>query len=74
METNMSPGTKVKMSEELKQGLIEMDCKDHVDEFGDCIGIVEDKVWEYDDIINVRWQPSGLRYMYNPKTLIIWEK
>ena len=31
----MIPGTKVKMSEELKQGLIEMDCKDHVDEFGD---------------------------------------
>jgi hypothetical protein len=68
----MKPGTKVKMSEELKHGLIEMKCKAHVDEFGDCIGIVEDKAWIDDDAVNVRWQPSGLRYMYSPETLVIW--
>jgi len=38
----MKTGDKVIMSESLKKGLIEMYCKDHVDEFGDCDGIVED--------------------------------
>lgn len=66
----MKTGDKVKMSENLKNNLIEMDCKDHVDEFGDCEGIVEDKVWEDENDVNVRWKPSGLRYAYDPDTLI----
>jgi len=33
----MKKGDTVRMSEILKKGLIEMDCKDHVDEFGDKI-------------------------------------
>lgn len=66
----MKTGDSVKMSDTLKLNLIDMDCKDHVDEFGDCIGVVEDKVWIDDNAINVRWQPSGLKYMYDPETLI----
>jgi hypothetical protein len=66
----MKIGTKVKMSEELKQMFINNDCKDHVDEFGDCIGFVEDKMFEDGDEVNVRWQPSGLRYGNDPQHLI----
>lgn len=66
----MKTGDSVKMSNSLKQSLIEMGGKDHVNEFGDCIGVVEDKVWIDGNAINVRWQPSGLRYMYDPETLI----
>jgi hypothetical protein len=67
----MKKGTKVKMSEELKQSFINNDCQDHVDEFGDCIGLVEDKIDQYSNDVNVRWQPSGLRYGYDPEYLII---
>ena len=67
---NMKTGDKVKMSDNLKQNLIESGCKDHVDEFGECVGIIEDRVWEDENDFNVRWQPSGLRYMYDIDTLI----
>jgi hypothetical protein len=44
------------------------DCSgDHVDEFGDCVGVVEDLVdfgCELGPEVNVRWEPSGLRYGY----------
>lgn len=46
--------------------------KDHIAEFGDCIGIVEDLVqWSTETVgpeVNVRWQPSNLRYCYDPET------
>ena len=73
-------GEKVKMSEIFKEKLIKNGSKEHVDEFGDCIGIVEDYVNYNNDGIkdinkigpefNVRWQPSKLRYGYLPKNLI----
>lgn len=73
-------GDKVKMSEDLKNALIENDCKEHVDEFGNCIGIVEDLVNYNNDgendpnkigsEFNVRWMPSKLRYGYSPDDLI----
>lgn len=73
-------GDKVKMSDNLKKGLVESGCKDHVDEFGDCIGIVEDYVNYNNDgendpnkigpEFNIRWQPSKLRYGYLPEELI----
>lgn len=46
----------------------------HVDEFGDCVGIVEDPMFaEYPDLeVNVRWLPSRLRYAYLPSDLVIW--
>jgi len=62
---------KVRMSEELKKNLIANDCEDHVKEFGDCDGIIIGKVFEdNDDIVDVRWQPSGLKYMYDIHHLI----
>lgn len=74
-------GDKVKMSESYKKSLIDNDCKEHVDEFGDCEGYVEDFVNynkegenDLDKIgpeVNVRWQPSGLRYGYDPNTDLV---
>jgi hypothetical protein len=68
------------MSDDLKQSLIQNDCKEHVDEFGNCIGIVEDLVnynngGENDSSkigpeVNVRWMPSKLRYGYAPIDLV----
>ena len=61
------------MTESFKRGLIANDCKDHVDEFGKCIGIVEDLVYPdgEGDERNVRWLPSKLRYGYSPEELEI---
>lgn len=45
----------------------------HVNEFGDCVGVVVDPVWpgRPDLEWNVRWQPSNLRYCYLEKDLIL---
>lgn len=62
----MEIGAKVCMSESCKQQLIVNDSDEHVAEFGHCIGIVESLVEWVDSIgpeVNVRWQPSNLRYM-----------
>lgn len=57
------------MKDTLKQQLIANGCAEHVDEFGGCVGIVDGKPdpdWEE---VDVRWQPSGLRYAYHPDDL-----
>lgn len=73
----MKPGTKVRMTEAHKQALIANGCADHVEEFGDCIGLVEDPMGEEYGLdwpeFNVRWQPSKLRYGYLPDDLEIIE-
>ena len=42
--------------------------REHIEEFGDCVGVVE-RATEYnnepcDDFVDVRWEPSNLRYAY----------
>jgi len=69
---------KVKMSDELKKQLSHPDSIDHLKEFGDCEGIVLgpceyniDGIITYDDeFVDVRWEPSGLRYGYNKNLLV----
>lgn len=73
-------GDKVKMSDAFKKALLENGGKEHIDEFGDCIGVVEDLMDYNNDNekdpnkigpeFNVRWQPSKLRYGYLPDELI----
>lgn len=70
----LPPGTMVRMSDELKQGFINNDCKDHVDEFGDCVGFVEDRMFDDGDEVNVRWKPSNLRYGYPSDMLVVINK
>lgn len=62
-------GDRVKMSEELKKGMIANGSGDHIKEFGDCEGYVEenkDGVCDFE----VRWEPSRLRYGYDAKDLV----
>jgi len=73
-------GDKVKMCDSLKDSLIKNGCKEHIEEFGNCIGIVEGYVNYNNDgendqnkigpEFNVRWNPSKLRYGYLPEDLI----
>lgn len=42
----------------------------HVEEFGDCVGIVEDLLQPNCPEVNVRWLPSKLRYAYDPINLV----
>ena len=63
MEQEIKIGSKVKMNDFCKKGLSENDWQEHVDEFGDCIGIVEELYPEYSEA-KIRWQPSKLNYIY----------
>lgn len=47
--------------------------KSHIEEFGNCFGLVEDLCFEglVDSEVNVRWFPSGFRYAYSPNDLEI---
>ena len=70
----MKPGTKVKMSQALKESLKRTGCNDHVVEFGNCVGIVEGYVNYGNQIgpeVDVQWLPSKLRYTYHPNHLSI---
>lgn len=67
-------GTKVRMSTRLKQHLRRTGSAAHVKEFGDCVGIVLGKVVypngkTYEEV-DVRWQPSNLKYMYFKNQLV----
>lgn len=70
----MKPGTRVKMSQALKESFKRTGCNDHAVEFGDCVGIVQGYVNLGNQIgpeVDVRWLPSGLRYAYHPNLLVI---
>ena len=69
----MPPGTKVRMGEALKQQLVANGGAEHVEEFGECVGVVEGLVnygTEQGPDVDVRWQPSNLRYGYHPEELV----
>lgn len=93
-DTTIMPGTRVRMSDELKRVLrgrcgeagahigpfddVDSDCfacsSAHVDEFGECVGIVQGKMFpDVDDApeVNVIWTPSGLCYGYDPAMLAV---
>ena len=57
-----------------KQQFIANDCVEHTEEFFGCIGIVE-CLLDYGICkgpeVDVRWQPSNLRYGYHPDQLEI---
>ena len=60
------------MTEEYKRALQKNDCKEHVDEFGDCVGIVDGPIdygTQKGPELDVRWQPTNLRYAYHPNNL-----
>lgn len=65
----LEPGNLVRMSQELKTALRTNGCSEHVEEFGECVGVVEERIWLNTPEVNVRWRPSGLRYAYHPDKL-----
>jgi hypothetical protein len=72
-EEIVKPGTVVRMSDALKQEMLARGSHNHIKEFGDCVGIVIGPVnfgKRVGPEIDVRWQPSNLRYMYNPAGLV----
>lgn len=69
----MLPGTNVRMGEAIKKQLVANGCAEHVEEFGDCVGVVEgptDYGTSRGPEVDVRWQPSNLRYAYHPEELV----
>lgn len=68
----MKPGTLVRMSWKLQAEFIKNGCLEHVEEFSECVGLVEGPVeWktQMGPEVDVRWQPSNLRYAYHPEEL-----
>lgn len=77
----LARGTRVRMSEAYKAET-RVHSPDHVAEFADCVGIVDGPVDYNDGVspfdpsklgpeVDVRWQPSRLRYGYDPKDLVV---
>lgn len=72
----MTPGTAVRMSAWLKSVLYKQGNSRHAKEFGTCVGIVDgltDYGSQQGPEVDVRWQPSGLRYAYRPDMLEVVE-
>jgi hypothetical protein len=81
----MEPGTQVMMTEDFKSLMRANGSRGHIDEFGACVGIVEGLL-DYNNPgsphdprkvgpeLDVRWQPSNLRYGYHPENLRIVAK
>ena len=67
----MRRGTRVRMSEQHKRQLRAGESAEHADEFGDCVGTVEGAMFPGGPEVNVRWDPSGLRYGYRPDDLVV---
>lgn len=77
------PGDRVRMSEALRAQLRAAGSGAHVDELGECVGVVQgptdwngvapgDPAWRAELLgpeVDVRWQPSNLRYCYDPSEL-----
>jgi len=76
MRTKFKPGDLVKMSASYKKR-IKKGIPDHLKEFGHCCGIVEGPV-DYGSQkgpeLDVRWNPSRLRYGYAPKDLCLVDR
>ena len=77
----LKKGSRIRMTADLKARMWE-GSRDHVYEFGECVGVVDGFVDFHNvgdplDIgkigpeVNVRWQPSDLRYAYHPSDLEI---
>lgn len=65
----VKPGTRVRMSAALKERLA-VNSAEHVEEFGECVGVVIGQAEGDWPEVDVRWEPSGLRYAYLPSDLV----
>ena len=68
----MNPGDIVRMNAACKRALFKTGSHDHVKEFSRCYGVVvgpTDYGTQQGPELDVRWQPSNLRYTYPPEFL-----
>jgi hypothetical protein len=73
----MRPGTLVRMSARFRTALRSNGSRQHVSEFGGCVGVVTGLLDYGDQMgpeIDVRWIPSYLRYAYEPCHLVLSRK
>ena len=65
------PGDRVRMTEAFKKNMIARGCADHIEEFGDCEGIVEGPTYPHADCdeVDVKWLPFGTKFAYFPINL-----
>lgn len=69
-------GDRVRLSDAAKNAMLARtglaDSSAHVAEFGECVGIVGDPMFLNGEgpEIDVHWQPSNLRYGYDPDELV----
>ncbi len=64
-------GSLVKLNQSIKEKYISNGCQDHIQEFGDCIGLVVGYMFpDTEEFVDVRWQPSNLRYGYAISDLV----
>lgn len=69
-------GKRVRMTQALKEHLVRGCSQHHVEEFGDCVGVVRRLAnWgEYHGPeVDVCWEPSGLVYAYPHELLEVVE-
>lgn len=78
-ELMLTPGTKVRMNDACHAAMAKSSGA-HLVEFWGCIGIVEGpvdytgpscQIKQFGPEVDVRWQPSNLRYAYKPEHLEI---
>lgn len=71
--TEIKPGDQVRINADYKKELRANGLLDHLKEFGNCIGEVENYYsngeFEQDKMCHVRWKPSDLRQLYDLKYL-----
>lgn len=66
---NLKSGDLVRMTYSFKKVLKDNGSGEHVEEFGERIGIVIGICETGGPELDVRWQPSNLRYAYLPENL-----
>jgi hypothetical protein len=67
------PGDRARLNKRAKREMA-ASSPEHVAEFGDCVGVVEGYCQPGCPELDVRWEPSGLRYAYPPHHLELVER
>jgi hypothetical protein len=62
-------GKLVRMKESFKEAMRRNGSSEHIDEFGDCVGVILGPMEPGWPEVDVRWKPSNLKYGYDIENL-----